>query len=216
MFGWVAGKPGGQRHADVPRQSESVYLRGLPSYPNPFRTRGYSWDPLPSSRRCARSWAWARRTCTRACSRRWRARPSTPDPRFVEMMDQIKAKVQYAFSDENALTIPVSAPGSAGMETRFANLVEPWRQGHRLRQRRIRRAHERERRTLRRRAGRGRGQLGRAGGPAQTRKMRSGGNPDAKLVASVHAETSDRGRSRTQKPCVPSRTNTTASPAIRN
>ncbi len=47
------------------------------------------------------------------------------DPRFVEMMDQVKALLQYAFMTENALTMPVSAPGSAGMETCFANLVEP-------------------------------------------------------------------------------------------
>ncbi len=47
------------------------------------------------------------------------------DPRFVEMMDQVKALLQYAFMTGNALTMPVSAPGSAGMETCFANLVEP-------------------------------------------------------------------------------------------
>jgi alanine-glyoxylate transaminase/serine-glyoxylate transaminase/serine-pyruvate transaminase len=33
--------------------------------------------------------------------------------------------MQYAFQTENALTMPVSAPGSAGMETCFVNLVEP-------------------------------------------------------------------------------------------
>jgi alanine-glyoxylate transaminase/serine-glyoxylate transaminase/serine-pyruvate transaminase len=33
--------------------------------------------------------------------------------------------LQYAFQTRNALTIPVSAPGSAGMETCFVNLVEP-------------------------------------------------------------------------------------------
>jgi alanine-glyoxylate transaminase/serine-glyoxylate transaminase/serine-pyruvate transaminase len=47
------------------------------------------------------------------------------DPVFVGMMDEIKALLQYAFKTENALTMPVSAPGSAGMETCFANLVEP-------------------------------------------------------------------------------------------
>lgn len=47
------------------------------------------------------------------------------DPTFVDMMDQIKLMLQYAFQTENALTIPVSAPGSAGMETCFVNLVEP-------------------------------------------------------------------------------------------
>ena len=47
------------------------------------------------------------------------------DPLFVTMMDEVKSMLQYAFQTQNALTIPVSAPGSAGMETCFANLVEP-------------------------------------------------------------------------------------------
>lgn len=47
------------------------------------------------------------------------------DPEFVRMMDEVKALLQYAFKTRNALTIPVSGPGSAGMETCFVNLVEP-------------------------------------------------------------------------------------------
>jgi len=47
------------------------------------------------------------------------------DPKFVELMDEMKALLQYAFQTKNELTIPVSAPGSAGMETCFVNLVEP-------------------------------------------------------------------------------------------
>ena len=47
------------------------------------------------------------------------------DPAFITMMDELKELMQYAFQTENALTMPVSAPGSAGMETCFANLVEP-------------------------------------------------------------------------------------------
>ncbi len=47
------------------------------------------------------------------------------DPAFVDMMDDVKGLLQYAFQTENQLTMPVSAPGSAGMETCFANLVEP-------------------------------------------------------------------------------------------
>ncbi|MEJ2620797.1 MAG: alanine--glyoxylate aminotransferase family protein [Candidatus Thiodiazotropha sp.] len=47
------------------------------------------------------------------------------DPLFVDMMEQTKTLLQYAFQTENALTMPVSAPGSAGMETCFVNLVEP-------------------------------------------------------------------------------------------
>ncbi|MEJ2591525.1 MAG: alanine--glyoxylate aminotransferase family protein [Candidatus Thiodiazotropha sp.] len=47
------------------------------------------------------------------------------DPVFVEMMEETKALLQYAFQTDNALTMPVSAPGSAGMETCFVNLLEP-------------------------------------------------------------------------------------------
>ena len=47
------------------------------------------------------------------------------DPRFSEMMDELKALLRYAFQTENALTFPVSAPGSVGMESCFVNLVEP-------------------------------------------------------------------------------------------
>lgn len=47
------------------------------------------------------------------------------DPAFIGLMDEIKALLQYALKTENALTLPVSAPGSAGMETCFVNLVEP-------------------------------------------------------------------------------------------
>lgn len=47
------------------------------------------------------------------------------DPAFVGMMDELKGMLQYAFQTQNQLTIPVSAPGSAGMETCFVNLVEP-------------------------------------------------------------------------------------------
>ncbi len=46
------------------------------------------------------------------------------DPAFVSMMDEVKAMLQYAFQTKNELTIPVSAPGSAGMETCFVNLIE--------------------------------------------------------------------------------------------
>lgn len=46
------------------------------------------------------------------------------DPQFVAMMDDMKSLLQYAFQTNNQLTIPVSAPGSAGMETCFVNLVE--------------------------------------------------------------------------------------------
>ena len=46
------------------------------------------------------------------------------DPAFVGMMDDVKQMLQYAFQTKNQLTIPVSAPGSAGMETAFQNVIE--------------------------------------------------------------------------------------------
>ena len=47
------------------------------------------------------------------------------DPAFVDMMEEMKVLLRYAFQTENSLTMPVSAPGSAGMEMCFVNLVEP-------------------------------------------------------------------------------------------
>lgn len=47
------------------------------------------------------------------------------DPAFIGMMDEIKQLLQYALRTDNPLTLPVSAPGSAGMEACFVNLVEP-------------------------------------------------------------------------------------------
>jgi len=47
------------------------------------------------------------------------------DPAFIEMMDEMKQLLQYAFQTKNEMTMPVSAPGSAGMECCFTNLVEP-------------------------------------------------------------------------------------------
>jgi alanine-glyoxylate transaminase/serine-glyoxylate transaminase/serine-pyruvate transaminase len=47
------------------------------------------------------------------------------DPAFIGMMEEVKEMLKYAFKTENELTMPISAPGSAGMEACFANLVEP-------------------------------------------------------------------------------------------
>ena len=55
------------------------------------------------------------------------ARPTVGhlDPLFVGMMDELKQLLQYAFQTRNEMTLAVSAPGSAGMETCFVNLLEP-------------------------------------------------------------------------------------------
>jgi alanine-glyoxylate transaminase/serine-glyoxylate transaminase/serine-pyruvate transaminase len=47
------------------------------------------------------------------------------DPAFQDMMEETKALLRYAFQTENKLTFPISGPGSVGMETCFVNLVEP-------------------------------------------------------------------------------------------
>jgi len=47
------------------------------------------------------------------------------DPEFSRMMEEIKDLLRYAFKTTNSLTIPVSGPGSVGMETCFVNLIEP-------------------------------------------------------------------------------------------
>jgi len=47
------------------------------------------------------------------------------DPTFLTIMDETQRLLRFLFQTENALTIPVSGTGSAGMETCFVNLVEP-------------------------------------------------------------------------------------------
>ncbi len=47
------------------------------------------------------------------------------DPIFVGMMEELKTLLRYAYQTDNALTFPVSGPGSVGMETCFVNAVVP-------------------------------------------------------------------------------------------
>ena len=47
------------------------------------------------------------------------------DPKFIELMDDLKSLLRYTFKTENEITFPVSGPGSIGMETCLVNLVEP-------------------------------------------------------------------------------------------
>ena len=39
------------------------------------------------------------------------------DPAFVGLMDEIQELLRYAFQTTNRLTMPVSGPGTAGMES---------------------------------------------------------------------------------------------------
>ena len=47
------------------------------------------------------------------------------DPQFIVIMDELKNMLRELFRTKNDLTFPVSATGSAGMETCFVNLLEP-------------------------------------------------------------------------------------------
>lgn len=47
------------------------------------------------------------------------------DPVFIGLMEETKTLLRQVFQTGNALTLPISGTGSAGMETCFVNLVEP-------------------------------------------------------------------------------------------
>jgi alanine-glyoxylate transaminase/serine-glyoxylate transaminase/serine-pyruvate transaminase len=103
-------------------------------------------------------------------------------------MDDTKALLRYVFQTENDLTIPISATGSAGMETCICNLVEPGDEvlicvggvfGDRMAQ------------MVERHGGkliRLEGDPGRPFTPEQVREALAGCRP--RLVGLVHAETS--------------------------
>ena len=111
------------------------------------------------------------------------------DPAFIDLMDRTKALLQRTFLTQNRLTMPVSAPGTAGMQACVDNLVEPGATvlvcrngvfGERIRQ-----------------------MVERAGGtavvvdaewgravPPEALAAALGAHPEAETVAFVHAETS--------------------------
>jgi alanine-glyoxylate transaminase/serine-glyoxylate transaminase/serine-pyruvate transaminase len=47
------------------------------------------------------------------------------DPEFLRVLDETQGMLRQVFGTKNALTLPISATGSAGMETCFVNLLEP-------------------------------------------------------------------------------------------
>ena len=47
------------------------------------------------------------------------------DPAFIEFMDALNERLRYGFKTTNSVTLPISAPGSAGMECCLVNLLEP-------------------------------------------------------------------------------------------
>ena len=111
------------------------------------------------------------------------------DPLFVGMMDELKSLIQYAFQTKNEMTLAVSAPGSAGMETCFVNLVEP---GEKVIVCRNGVFGERMRQNVERLGGVAvvvDNEWGEAVCPTLVEAALKA-NPDAKFLAFVHAETS--------------------------
>jgi len=47
------------------------------------------------------------------------------DPEFLSVLDEVCDRLRAVFRTGNALTLPISGTGSAGMEAAFVNLVEP-------------------------------------------------------------------------------------------
>ncbi len=111
------------------------------------------------------------------------------DPAFITMMDEVKAMLQYAFQTKSALTIPVSAPGSAGMETCFVNMTEP---GDKVIVCQNGVFSGRMKENVERLGGVAVTVEDAWGAPVDPNKLEAAlkANPDAKIVAFVHAETS--------------------------
>ncbi|WP_410499512.1 pyridoxal-phosphate-dependent aminotransferase family protein [Chitinibacter sp. S2-10] len=122
------------------------------------------------------------------------------DPLFVGMMDEVKTLLQYAFQTKNEMTLAVSAPGSAGMEACFVNLLEP---GEKVIVCRNGVFGERMRSNVERIGGIPVLVDDEWGKPVDVQKVADAikANPDAKFLAFVHAETSTGARSDAKTLC---------------
>ena len=111
------------------------------------------------------------------------------DPAFVEMMEELKSLLRYTFQTNNMLTFPVSGPGSVGMEMCFVNLVEP---GDKVVVGRNGVFGGRMIENVERTGGNAIVVDDEWGAPVDPNKIEDAlkKNPDAKIVAFVHAETS--------------------------
>jgi alanine-glyoxylate transaminase / serine-glyoxylate transaminase / serine-pyruvate transaminase len=47
------------------------------------------------------------------------------DPQFIALMNEVQELLRFVFQTENAVTIPISGTGSAGMEAALCNFIEP-------------------------------------------------------------------------------------------
>src|SRR5258706_14938427 len=120
------------------------------------------------------------------------------DPIFVEMMEELKTLLRYAYQTKNPLTFPISGPGSVGMEYCFVNLVTPGAKvvvcrngvfGGRMIE------------NVERCGGTAIVVEDKWGEPIDPNKLEDAlkKNPDARVVAFVHAETSTRVQSDAKK-----------------
>ena len=111
------------------------------------------------------------------------------DPEFIGLMEEIKVLMRQTFRTQNKLTLPLSAPGSAAMEASFANLLEPGDKvivcingvfGMRMAE------------NVRRMGGELVTVEDEWGTPVDAEKLSAAlaANPETKIVAMVHAETS--------------------------
>ncbi|MFC4349076.1 pyridoxal-phosphate-dependent aminotransferase family protein [Kordiimonas lipolytica] len=111
------------------------------------------------------------------------------DPEFQRMMEELKEGLRALFKTENSMTFPVSAPGSAGMEMCFVNLIEP---GDKVAVVKYGVFGERMKENVIRAGGvplMVEFEWGKAPLPAKVAMVLEA-NPDAKILAFVHAETS--------------------------
>ncbi len=111
------------------------------------------------------------------------------DPVFVEMMEELKSLLRYAYQTKNALTFPVSGPGSVGMEYCFVNMVAP---GYKVIVCRNGVFGGRMIENVERAGGKAVVVEDAWGEPCDPDKLEDAlkKNPDARVVAFVHAETS--------------------------
>ncbi len=111
------------------------------------------------------------------------------DPTCFRLLDEIRALLQYVFQTRNEVTFVVSGPGTAGMETCVANLVEP---GDKVIVCQNGFFSGRIREMVERHGGTAVVVEAEWGRPVDPEKLEDAlrRHPDAKVVAFVHAETS--------------------------
>ena len=122
------------------------------------------------------------------------------DPVFTEMMEEIKGLMRYAFQTQNRMTFPVSGPGSVGMEMCFVNMIEP---GDKVIVCRNGVFGGRMIENVERHGGVAVVVDDPWGEPVSPQKVEDAlkSNPDAKIVAFVHAETSTGAQSDAKTLC---------------